>query len=104
MSDRSSDRKRSRGYSDSEDDDADLNIDRKVAAVKQPPLDGSGSNKADKRVPQNHEVTDSSSQQASNGNGGRFHDIASLEDDVNLPEYVKQNSNTLTFPEKVRRW
>ena len=33
----------------------------------------------------------------------RFHDVASLclDESVDLPEYVHQNANTLTFPEKV---
>lgn len=31
-----------------------------------------------------------------------YHSIGTLDDSVNLPEYVREHNTTLTFPEKVR--
>lgn len=115
MSDRSYNRKRSRGDSDSEDDDDDADSStcgRQFAAAQLPEDSSSGSaRKRHAPAGPSHNVSDgsggqvaavSSSQQVSGGTT-RSHDIAGLDESVDLPEYVKRNANTLTFPEKVSR-
>jgi len=115
MSDQSySNRKRSRGDSGSEDDaDADSSSrGHQFAAAQLPAESSSGSVR--KRLLQagpSHNISDGSGGQAatvsasqpSSGGTTRSHDIAGLDESVDLPEYVKQNATTLTFPEKVSR-
>jgi len=106
MPDRSDERKRSRTDSDSEVDDPFSNRrDRKIAASEA--MD-STSNKPSKKsrslVPgSSNGAVAPGSHAATAASIARFHDICNLDDSVDLPDYVKQHANTLTFPEKVSR-
>lgn len=106
MSDRSSDRKRSRRDSDNEDEyETDSTMGREIAAT-QKHMDSKGSGSQHKRPVT--AITNESSNRpglvaVSASASGRVHDIVSSDESVDLPEYVKQNANTLTFPEKVSR-
>ena len=108
MSDRSGERKRSRNDSDSEVDDPLSNNRRgcKIAAPEAMDVHNKASKKSRSLVPAGSSdgaVSLGSQAATAAASIARFHDICNLDVNADLPDYVKQHANTLTFPEKVSR-